>query len=102
MLRTIHESIGSPLAFGLAGHWEIVIIDVVVLLLFGGKKLPELARGVARGLHIFKSEMKGIKTDVEDSISDKDADKTPAPPAAAEDNKSAEESANPNSGNKDG
>ena len=56
MLQTIHESIGSPLAFGLAGHWEIVIIVVVVLLLFGGKKLPELARGVARGLHIFKSE----------------------------------------------
>ena len=56
--------------FGLPGHWEIVIVILAILLLFGGRKLPELARGMARGLRIFKDEMKGIKTDVEDSVSD--------------------------------
>lgn len=76
MPQTIHASMGSLLGFGFTGQWEIIIVVVVILLLFGGKKLPELARGVARGLHIFKSEMKGIKTDVEDSVADKDADKT--------------------------
>ena len=51
--------------FGLPGQWEIVIILVAVLLLFGGKKLPEMARGLARGLRTFRDEMKGIKTDLE-------------------------------------
>jgi len=46
--------------FGLAGHWEIVIIALLILLLFGGKKLPELARGFAKGLR----ELKGVKTDI--------------------------------------
>jgi len=51
--------------FGLPGQWEVVIILLVVLLLFGGRKLPELARGLARGLRIFRDEMRGIKTDIE-------------------------------------
>ncbi len=52
--------------FGLPGYSEIIIIALVILLLFGGKKLPELARGMARGLRLFKDELRGIKTDVED------------------------------------
>ena len=39
---------------GNLGPWEIVMIMIVVLLLFGGKKIPELSRGVARGLKVFK------------------------------------------------
>ena len=35
-------------------------------MLFGGKKLPELARGLARGLRLFKDELKGVKTDIEE------------------------------------
>lgn len=77
MSQPYHELIGGRLVgvFGLPGHWEIAIVIFALLLLFGGKKLPELARGMARGLHIFKSEMKGIKTDVEDSVSGKDEEK---------------------------
>ena len=37
------------------GPWEIIIIFVVVLLLFGGKKLPEFARGLGEGIKEFKS-----------------------------------------------
>jgi len=37
----------------------------VILVLFGGSKLPELARGLARGLRIFRDEMHGVKSDLE-------------------------------------
>ena len=42
------------------GPTEIIIILAVVILLFGGKKLPELARGSGRALRIFKAETKGL------------------------------------------
>ncbi len=52
--------------FGLPGHWELIILVLAILLLFGGKKLPELARGLGRGLRFFKEEVKGIKQDFEE------------------------------------
>lgn len=45
------------------GPTEILVILGIVVLLFGGKKLPELARGAGRGLRIFKSEVKGELTE---------------------------------------
>ncbi|MBR1785430.1 MAG: twin-arginine translocase TatA/TatE family subunit [Bacteroidales bacterium] len=42
------------------GTWEIVIIVLVVLLLFGGKKIPELMNGVGRGVKSFKDGMNGL------------------------------------------
>lgn len=45
---------------------HVIFVLVVVLLLFGGQKLPELARGLARGLRIFKDELHDIKKDVEE------------------------------------
>ncbi len=53
------------------GPTEILLILGVVLLLFGGRKLPELARGSGRALRIFKSEVKELKDD-EKSPSDRD------------------------------
>ena len=47
------------------GGPELIIIVLVVLLLFGGKKLPEMARGTGRALRIFKAETKGLMTDDE-------------------------------------
>ena len=38
--------------------WHIIVLVVVLLMLFGGKKLPETARGIAQSLNIFKNEMK--------------------------------------------
>lgn len=40
------------------GTWEIVIIVVIVLLLFGGKKIPELMKGLGQGISSFKSGLK--------------------------------------------
>lgn len=54
---------------GVIGPWEIVIIAFVILLLFGGKKIPELMRGLGKGVKSFKD---GIN-DVEKEIKDVDA-----------------------------
>lgn len=51
------------------GPTEILIILGVVLLLFGGKKLPELARGSGKALRIFKSEVKAMNDDDDDEVS---------------------------------
>ncbi len=56
------------------GGWELVLIVLVILLLFGAKKLPELARGTGRALRIFKSETKGLIDDDDDVP---DTQKTP-------------------------
>lgn len=55
----------TPLFMNL-GFWEIVIIALVVLLLFGGKKIPELMRGLGKGVKNFKEGMKEVEKDVND------------------------------------
>ncbi len=49
------------------GATEILIVLGIVVLLFGGRKLPELARGSGRALRIFKSEVKGLEDDEDDT-----------------------------------
>ena len=46
---------------GLFEGWHLVILLLVVIVLFGGKRLPDAARGVGRSLRIFKSEMKEMQ-----------------------------------------
>ncbi|MAU63452.1 MAG: twin-arginine translocase TatA/TatE family subunit [Flavobacteriaceae bacterium] len=46
------------------GPWQVVLVAVVILLLFGGKKIPELMKGLGSGIKEFK---KGVKEDGEDS-----------------------------------
>ena len=53
---------------------HVVLVIVVILILFGGSKLPELARGLARGLRIFRDEMHNVKSDI-------DTPAKPLPPA---------------------
>lgn len=43
------------------GTWEIIIIVLVVLLLFGGKKIPELMRGLGKGVKSFKDGVHGVE-----------------------------------------
>ncbi|NYD41870.1 Sec-independent protein translocase subunit TatA [Nocardioides panaciterrulae] len=52
-----------PLAIAGLGTPELIIILVVIILLFGAAKLPELARGSGRALRIFKAETKGLIDD---------------------------------------
>lgn len=54
-----------PLIFGL-GWGEIVLIALVVLLLFGGKKIPELMKGLGKGVKSFKEGMSKVEDEVEE------------------------------------
>ena len=58
--------ISTSIFLGMIGPWQIAIIVVLVLLLFGGKKIPELMRGLGSGIKEFKDASKE-----EDSKSDK-------------------------------
>jgi sec-independent protein translocase protein TatA len=55
----------KALLFGL-GMQEILIIALIVLLLFGGKKIPELMNGLGKGVKSFKDGMKEIEADTTD------------------------------------
>ena len=48
------------------GAPEILLIALVVLLIFGGKKIPELMRGLGKGVNEFKKGMKDIENDIKD------------------------------------
>ena len=54
------------LLFGMPGGWEWVIIILVVLLFFGAKKIPELAKGLGKGIREFKDATKEIKNEIDE------------------------------------
>ena len=62
-----------PLVFG---WWELVIIAFVILLFFGGRKLPELMKGLGKGVKSFKDGMKEIddQTGLSDETDKKESD----------------------------
>lgn len=61
------------------GTQELLLIALVILLLFGGKKIPEMMRGLGKGVHNFKEGMKGIdepeKDNTEKTEKKSDSDK---------------------------
>ena len=59
------------LFLGNLGTGEIVIIAIVVLLLFGGKKIPELMKGIGKGVKNFKDGVKGLEDDIKIADTDK-------------------------------
>ena len=61
-----------PLVFG---PWEIVLIVLVIVLIFGGKKIPELMKGVGKGVRSFKEGM----NEIEDQVNQADPAKPDAP-----------------------
>lgn len=52
------------LFIGNLGTGEIIIIALIVLLLFGGKKIPELMKGLGKGVKNFKDGVKGLEDDI--------------------------------------
>ena len=61
------------LFLGNLGTGEIIIIAIIVLLLFGGKMIPELMKGIGKGVKNFKDGVKGIEDDIK--VEDTDTDK---------------------------
>ncbi len=51
---------------GIVGGWEVVIIALVILLLFGGRKIPELMHGIGKGIKSFKDGIKDVEKEIED------------------------------------
>jgi sec-independent protein translocase protein TatA len=64
---------------GIFGGWEIVLILAVVLLLFGAKKLPDLAKGLGTGIKEFKKATREVTDEIQNAASETPAPK--APPA---------------------
>jgi sec-independent protein translocase protein TatA len=60
--------------FGNLGATEIILIVLVILLLFGAKKIPELARGIGKGMSEFKKGLKEVENDIKNA--DKEEKKT--------------------------
>lgn len=54
------------LPLGVVGPWQLILIVLVVLLLFGGKKIPELMRGLGKGVKEFKNGMDEVKKTIEE------------------------------------
>ncbi|MBN2664116.1 MAG: twin-arginine translocase TatA/TatE family subunit [Bacteroidales bacterium] len=63
---------------GIIGTQEILIIGLIILLLFGGAKIPQLMKGLGRGVKEFKDGVNGLDVDINDDKkkADKDKDKT--------------------------
>ena len=59
------------LFLGNLGTGEIIIIAIIVLLLFGGKKIPELMKGIGKGVKNFKDGVKGLEDDIKIDDTDK-------------------------------
>ena len=60
---------------GMFGGWEVVLILVVVLILFGAKKLPELAKGLGQGIKEFKKATRDVNDELQRAM-----DEEPPPP----------------------
>ncbi len=50
--------------FGM-GHWEILIILLVILLVFGAKRIPEMAQGLGKGIREFRSAMRDVQEEID-------------------------------------
>lgn len=63
-----------PLFLGNLRGWEILIIFLAILLLFGGRKIPELMRGLGKGVHSFRKGMQEAKREMEQPLDDNEDD----------------------------
>ena len=68
----------------LPGGWELILVVVVIMVLFGYKKLPDATRSLGRSMRIFKAETKGLREDDTTVVAEPLPPTTaPAPPAQA-------------------
>ena len=65
----------STLLLAMPGGSEWIIIVIAVLILFGGRKIPEFMRGIGRGIREFNDAKSNVKKEIEDGINEKDGQK---------------------------
>lgn len=69
-------AIKSQLLFSMPSGGEWLWIILAIIILFGGKKIPELARGIGKGIREFNDAKTGIKNEIEAGIKDKEQSKS--------------------------
>ena len=62
----------KPVLLGVLGTQEIIVILIIVLLLFGGKKIPELMRGLGRGVREFNDAKSNVQKEIEEGLKEKE------------------------------
>jgi len=70
-------SFHPQMLFGMPNAGELVITLLIVVIFFGGKKIPELARGLGKGIREFNEAKDGIKSEIENGIKDKEKIQAP-------------------------
>lgn len=64
-----------PLFLGNLRGWEWIIIFAAILLLFGGKKIPELMHGIGKGVRSFKEGLNDVRNEIDDAADKDNSDK---------------------------
>ena len=75
----IPANLNAIFLLSMPGGSEWILIILVVLLMFGGKKIPELMRGVGRGIREFNDAKSNVKNEIEEGMKDKDSNKQQVP-----------------------
>lgn len=65
--------LNNVLLLSMPGGSEWILIIIVVLLMFGGKKIPELMRGIGRGMRDFNDAKNNVKSEIEEGMKEKEA-----------------------------
>jgi len=67
--------LNSIFLISMPGGSEWILIIIVVLLMFGGKKIPELMRGIGRGMREFNDAKNNVKSEIEEGMKEKESSK---------------------------
>ncbi len=72
-------NLNPVLLFGMPNASELIITLLIIIVFFGGKKIPELAKGLGKGIREFNEAKDGIKNEIENGMREKDKIQTPNP-----------------------
>ena len=67
------------LLMGMPNAMELIVTLLIVIIFFGGKKIPELAKGIGRGIREFNEAKDGIKSEIENGMKEKEKIQSPNP-----------------------
>ena len=70
----VSSVLSAVLLLGMPGGSEWIFIILAVVLLFGGKKIPELMKGIGKGMREFKDAKESVKSEIEEGMKEKDKD----------------------------
>ena len=70
----VSNVLAAVFLFGMPGGSEWIFIILAIVLLFGGKKIPELMKGIGKGMREFKDAKENVKSEIEEGMKEKDKD----------------------------